>query len=342
MLNVTGKLPRDLKRLVATGDESRTMHNSAVPATLLGLLLALSCPPQPGAASETVAFVSGNKVLHGRLYRPPDAGPFRAILYNHGSAPGLLNDQAFDLIGPLFVARGWVFFAPYRRGQGLSTDAGPYIQQQIRAAQAIGGESLAAETMVRLLTTEQLQDQMAAFAWLKRQPFVRPTLIAAMGNSFGRIETVLGAEQVSYCAAVDASGGAESWDKAPNLQSRMLYAVEHAKSPILFFQAENDYSLSPSRTLYAAMKASHESAEIRIYPPYGSSPQQGHSFAYRGASIWFQDVLGFLEANCKPLMSDRSLSGRLVGPDGFSNSGDSQILGKTLRSASGLRKLWLG
>jgi carboxymethylenebutenolidase len=275
------------------------MIRTTVRTTLIGLLLAL-VDVQRAVASETVAFNSGGKVLHGRLYKPVGAGPFRAVLYNHGSAPGLLNDQAFDLIGPLFVARGWVFFAPYRRGQGLSSDAGPYIQDQIQAAQASGGEALAAETMVRLLSTEQLQDQMAALAWLKQQPFVRPKLVAAMGNSFGGIETVLGAEQASYCAAVDASGGAESWHKAPSLQSRMLHAVEHAKSPIFFFQAENDYSLAPSRTLYAAMTASHESAEIRIYPSYGSSPQQGHSFAYRGASIWFGDVLGFLEANCNP------------------------------------------
>lgn len=48
------------------------------------------------------------------------------------------------------------------------------------------------------------------------------------------------------------------------------------------------------------MKALHESAEIRIYPPYGSSPEQGHGFSYRGTSIWFADVLSFLEANCKP------------------------------------------
>jgi len=279
-------------------EKSATMFTSPVRATLIGMLLVLG-DLRPASASETVAFNSESKVLHGRLYKPAGAGPFRAILYNHGSAPGLLNDQAFDLIGPLFVARGWVFFAPYRRGQGLSSDAGPYIQEQIQAARASGGEALAAETMVRLLSTEQLQDQMAALAWLKQQPFVLATRIAAMGNSFGGIETVLGAEQGGYCAGVDASGAAESWDRAPSLQNRMLHAVEHAKSPIFFFQAENDYSLASSRTLYGAMKASHESAQIRIYPPYGSSPHQGHSFAYRGASVWFDDVLRFLEANCK-------------------------------------------
>ena len=275
------------------------MRRSRVRAMLAALVLVPADLP-PASASETVAFTSGSKVLHGRLYKPAGAGPFRAILYNHGSAPGLLNDQAFDLIGPLFVARGWVFFAPYRRGQGLSSDAGPYIQEQIQAAQASGGEALAAATMVRLLSTEQLQDQMAALAWLKQQPFVLPARIATMGNSFGGIEAVLGAEQGGYCAAIDASGGAESWDKAPSLQSRMLHAVEDAKSPILFFQAENDYNLAPSRTLHAAMRASHKSAEIRIYPPYGSSPAQGHSFAYRGVSTWFDDALRFLEANCRP------------------------------------------
>jgi dipeptidyl aminopeptidase/acylaminoacyl peptidase len=254
---------------------------------------------QPVSASETVSFSSGDKVLHGLLYKPAGTGPFPTVLYNHGSSPGLINNQAFDLIGPMFTARGWAFFAPYRRGQGLSSDAGPYIEDEIQAARARGGEALAAQTMVRLLSTEQLQDQMAALAWLKRQHFVRPTLIAAAGNSFGGIETVLGVEHGDYCAAVDASGGAESWDEAPGLHDVMKRAVQHSKAPILFFQAENDYNLAPSRTLYAAMKAANKPAEIRIYPPYGHSPQEGHSFAYSGANIWMDDVVRFLEANCK-------------------------------------------
>jgi carboxymethylenebutenolidase len=276
------------------------MKSSSLLSTVpVGVLLAI-CNAQTTSASETVSLNSGDKVLHGLLYKPAGTGPFRTVLYNHGSAPGLLNNQAFDLIGPMFTARGWAFFAPYRRGQGLSSDAGQYIQDEIQAAQVRGGEALAAQTMVRLLSTEQLQDQMAALAWLKKQPFIRPTEIATMGNSFGGIEAVLGAEQGDYCAAVDASGGAESWDKAPSLREVMQQAVQHARAPILFFQAENDYNLAPSRTLYGAMKAANKPAQIRIYPPYGHSPQEGHSFAYRGASIWMDDVVRFLEKNCKP------------------------------------------
>jgi dienelactone hydrolase len=158
--------------------------------------------------------------------------------------------------------------------------------------------------MVRLLSTEQLQDQLAALAWLKTQTFVRPTQIAAAGNSFGGIETVLGVERSDYCAAVDASGGAESWDKAPGLRDLMQQAVQHSKATILFFQAENDYSLDPSRTLFAAMKAANKPAEIRIYPAYGDSSQAGHSFAYRGASIWIGDVVRFLDTNCKQQHAD--------------------------------------
>lgn len=121
--------------------------------------------------------------------------------------------------------------APYRRGQGLSSDAGPYIGDEIAAARAHGGDTQAAETMVRLLSTDHLRDQMAALAWIKRQAFVRPGQIAAMGNSFGGIETVLGAELGGYCAAIDAAGGAESWDLAPSLRNLMLSAVKHSGWP---------------------------------------------------------------------------------------------------------------
>jgi len=78
-------------------------------------------------AAEVVTFPSGGITLHGALYRPIGKGPFPAVLYNHGSAPGLLSSSAFEALGPVFASHGWVFFGPYRRGQGLSAEAGPYI-----------------------------------------------------------------------------------------------------------------------------------------------------------------------------------------------------------------------
>lgn len=153
--------------------------------------------------------------------------------------------------------------------------------------------------MVRLLETDHLIDQLAGLAWLRKQEFVRSNQIAVMGNSFGGIETVLGAEKEHYCAAVDGSGGAESWALAPQLQSVMIRAVKNSNSPIFFFQAANDYDIAPSTVLSETMCKRGKVAEVKIYPAFGNSPQQGHSFAYMGSSLWGNDVLGFLSRNCK-------------------------------------------
>src|SRR6185437_6493631 len=69
-------------------------------------------------ASEVVQFPSGVLTLHVVVYRPKGPGSFPAIVYNHGSAPGMLSRQAFEALGPVFASHGWVFFGPYRRGQG--------------------------------------------------------------------------------------------------------------------------------------------------------------------------------------------------------------------------------
>ncbi len=238
------------------------------------------------------------------------------MLYNHGSAPGMMNNQAFEAIGPRFAARGWVFFAPYRRGQGLSAAAGAYIGDQIEAATRRGGPGAGSAEMVRLLAGDHLDDQLAALAWLRAAPFVDLDRIAAAGNSFGGIETVLGVERAPYCAGIDASGGAESWSRSPELQEVMTRAVRGARAPIFFFQAENDADLAPTRALAAAMKEAGKRFEVTIYPPWGASPKDGHAFAWRGSEIWFADALRFLEASCPPVRTGSAATGSSAGrPD---------------------------
>jgi carboxymethylenebutenolidase len=261
------------------------------------LSVLLLTPLRPPAA-ELVSFPSGSLTLRGVLYKPDGAGPFPAVVYNHGSAPGMLSKDAFEALGPVFASRGWVFFGPYRRGQGLSASAGPFIGDQIDAARKNGGIRAGAATMVRLLETDHLDDQLAALAWLRTQAFVRPNRIAVAGNSFGGVEAVLGAERGSYCAAVDSAGGAQSWAVAPDLRARMTQAVRNSRAPIFFFQAANDYDLSPSRTLSAEMKAAGKAFEMTIYPAYGKSASDGHTFGYFGSAVWADDVFRFLNQHC--------------------------------------------
>src|SRR5258707_3774876 len=79
----------------------------------------------------------------------------------------MMSKEAFPALGPVFASHGWVFFGPYRRGQGLSASAGPYIGDQIAAAEKAGGVSAAAATMVRLFETEHLDHHFAALSPLR-------------------------------------------------------------------------------------------------------------------------------------------------------------------------------
>jgi len=300
----------------------------------------------PAAAVQAVTFPNGKLTLAGVLYKPEGPGPFPAVLYNHGSAPGMQNQQAFEILGPLFAGRGWVFFAPYRRGQGLSASAGPYIVDAIVASQFAGVRRalpvllslvtsllvaillvtrkqkvwvracavfvvcligtlalhlvnlhMRASATVRLLETDHLSDHMAAFEWLRQQSFVQPGRAATMGNSFGGIITVLAAERIGYCAAVDAAGGAQNW--SPELRTRLVAAVKGSQAPIFFFQAENDYTIAPTNILGEAMRQAGKPSVVKIYGAFGDSVEDGHSFAWRGSQSWARDVFRFLDAQCR-------------------------------------------
>jgi hypothetical protein len=49
---------------------------------------------------------------------------------------------------------------------------------------------------------------------------------------------------------------------------------------------------------FRGRERSGKTYEMKIYPPFGKSPQEGHSFAYRGSSVWTADVFRFLDQHC--------------------------------------------
>jgi carboxymethylenebutenolidase len=254
-----------------------------------------AAPPLP----EIVSFLSDGLTLYGVLYKPEGAGPFPAVLFNHGSGPGYTSDVLNQALGPRFVSRGWVFFAPWRRGQGLSEAAGSYIMDDIIAAWAAVGISAAAAVLVHRHETDQLDDQLAGLAWLRTAAFVARGRIAVAGHSFGGIQTVLGVERADYCAGIDMAGGAQSWRLNLQLQAVMTRAVLSARAPIFFFQAENDYDVAPTRVLSASMKQAGKPYQAKIYPPYGKGAGAGHGLPLRTDAAWFDDVIRFLENNCR-------------------------------------------
>src|SRR5262245_4999608 len=97
---------------------------------LAGLLLAacvVSAPAlaQSAVTKQRVTFRSGRLTLVGFLFRPAGSGPFPAVIWNHGSEQSPSVGPQFDSVAGIFVPRGYVVFAPVRRGHGLSE--GVYI-----------------------------------------------------------------------------------------------------------------------------------------------------------------------------------------------------------------------
>ena|SRR5215467_6488286 len=240
------------------------------------------------ARPEEVTFPSGNLVLHGFIYKPQGKGPFAAILYNHGSEQ---NPGWNPALGQFFSSQGYVFFVPHRRGHGRSPHD-PFVESL--RAQGLGGIIALHET--------HIEDQLAGLVYLKQRPDVDPQRIAVAGCSYGGIQTILAVEanaeqKLGLRAALDFAGGAMSW-RSSSLQARMISAVRKATIPVLFIQAENDYDLSPSRTLAGELEKLGKPYKLLIFPPYGNTHEEGHGrFCGQATNVWGPAVTSFLDAS---------------------------------------------
>jgi carboxymethylenebutenolidase len=250
------------------------------------LLLAQNSP-------ESVTFKSGPLTLHGSLWKPSGAGPFPAVLYNHGSEKPV---DYLAALGPVFTSRGYLLFVPERRGHGRSADQSRWISDLLAEERKTNGMEASAKMMIRLLETEHLEDQLAALTYLKSHSDVDVNRIAIAGCSFGGIQTLLAGEQNTGAkAGVNFAGAALTWTRSPLIPERLRAAVRRAEMPIFFVQAENDYNTAPSRELAAEMEKAGKPYQIKIFPPFGTTPEEGHTpFCANGADVWGPDVFQFL------------------------------------------------
>ncbi len=131
-----------------------------------------------------VQFGGGNETLHGFLWKPVGAGPFPAIVYNHGSEklPG-----SFPPLGAFWTSHGFIFFVPHRHGHGRSP--GEYIvdlQDKFRAS-----ETNAEKVQLHAIAMHERYntDVIAAVEWLKTEPGVDANRLIVSGISYGGIQT---------------------------------------------------------------------------------------------------------------------------------------------------------
>ncbi|HZS49115.1 MAG TPA: dienelactone hydrolase family protein [Blastocatellia bacterium] len=245
--------------------------------------------------AELVEFPGpAGKNLHGFLYKPAGNGPFPAVIWNHGSErlPGWQPDLA-----QFYISKGFVFFIPHRSGHGKSSDAGPYIKDEMNECSQHSNKD---ECVIKLHEKANL-DVVAAYDWLKQRPFVESDNIVMSGLSFGGIQTLLTAEKgLGIRCFISFAPAAMSWAGVPGLHNRLLNAAKQAKPPIFLIQAMGDYNMGPSEVIGAYLKTKGGLNNAKVYPKFGPANQDNHAgFAIKpqGIAIWGNDVMSFINAS---------------------------------------------
>lgn len=263
--------------------------------------------PSPSSVSQTVELPSGSLRLKALLWTPDGAGPFPVVLFNHGSGEadaahtaGRTMVEAANTLGPLFVRHGYAFLYLFRRGQGLSADQGTFMQDLLQREEVAKGTGTRQHLQFVLLTTDHLDDVLAALSYLRSVPRIDSRRIAVAGHSFGGQLTLLAAEhEASVRAAVTFAAASSSWARSLELRERLLLAVRRTNAPIMLIHAENDFSTAAGRALAEALARLKKQHTLKIYPAVGKTQEDGHNAVYNAIPQWEDDVFGFLDEHVK-------------------------------------------
>lgn len=267
----------------------------------------------------TVAFSGPDGMtLHGYISLPTGRGPFPVMVYNHSSDP---NPGFQPDLAEFYNSKGFIFFMPYRHGQGISAEYRKtkytYIGDAEDECEAVQSTKRFAQFCKVKLHEQYNLDVVAAVEWLKgpkslegfTEEKVETSRIMMSGLSYGGVQTILSAENgLDLKACVAFAPAAQSWSNT-ELRKRLIAAIDNALVPIFLIQAKNDYNLGPSNTLGKLLKeksleGSHDRAQL--YSAFGSTKKDadgkiidtdGHglfALGRGGISIWGTDVLDFL------------------------------------------------
>ena len=255
----------------------------------------------------TVEITSDNLRLKAYLWMPNGPGPFPTVLFNHGSG-GATPDQTAGMpithaatrLATVFVRHGYASLFLFRRGQALSADQAPYLQEVLNREEASHGLEARQYLQFVLLKTEQLDDVMAALAFLGITPGIDSKRIAIVGHSFGGQLTLLAAERDKVVRAVVTFGAAaNSGQTSPDLRALLLTAVANTNASVILIPAANDYDTAAGIALSSRCHDSRKSCVLKIYPAVGQTADDGHNAVYEAIPLWEPDVLNFLDANLK-------------------------------------------
>ena len=228
------------------------------------LMLAMLQMATPAWADERVAFPSFDEdltgaaatVLDGRLYRPPGAGPFPAVVGMHGCGGRDFRnrDAPFNNIGgwaERLSAQGYIVLLPDSfRPRGT-------IEVCTQGKQAVSP------------TRHRPRDALGALAWLRAQPYVRGDRVFLMGWSNGAVATLATLRADNFQPLRQRAGG--DFRAAVALYPGCVTQMKTkwtTRTPLLILSgAEDDWT--PAEPCQELAKRSHgngEPVEFHAYP----------------------------------------------------------------------------
>jgi dienelactone hydrolase len=242
---------------------------------------------------------NGDYTIAAKILRPDGAGPYGAIVLNHG-APVSADERRLESpelllhTATVFAQRGYVVVMPLRRGFGatggeFAEDAGTCRNPDYRR-----GESAAAD------------DVMAAYNYTRALPYVDGSRMILAGQSAGGVSALFtaGARAPKGLVAVLAFAAGRGGN--PYRNPGVPCAVEplarvfdelgkEVRVPVLFHYAENDHFFNPhtSRLWFERFTAGGARAEYVLQPAFG---RDGHYIFSddSGVKIWLPAVERFL------------------------------------------------
>jgi len=281
----------------------RILAAAAVLAWGGGALVAQPPPARFVQEDVRIPAHAGRTTLAITILRPRGAGPFGAVILNHGvpltaharsfESPTLLLHTAAE-----FAQRGYAVLMPMRRGFGATGGAFAEDPGSCADADYRRGERAAAA------------DVLAAYRFARRLPYVDPSHVILAGQSAGGVAALYAAAQapeglVAVLAFAAGRGADPAQPGVPCAGSRLAEVFEElgraVQAPVLLYYAENDLFFGPaaSRAWFARFKAGGARAEYVLQPPFGANGHYVFTEA-AGAALWLPAVERFLERHAIP------------------------------------------
>ena len=230
--------------------------------------------------------------LEAVIFRPAGAGPFPAVMFNHGSTGNGDDASLFastwtsPALAKFFTDRGWMAVFPQRRGrgksggvydEGLEPDRSRYSD---RAEFSLPGVERA------------LSDLDVATAWLAAHPDVDRNRMLIGGHSRGGILAIayVGTRSSPYCGAINFVGGwVDEHASEPAINEATFKRGAACPNPSLWLYADNDpfYGLAHSRKNFDAFLAAGGKGAFHVVPT--AFGEDGHHIAAR-PDLWAQTL----------------------------------------------------